>query len=730
MWKEDVMKVNNKISSVIVTALLIAVLQSNLFAQPYPSFYVDGRYLYDGCGERTILRGTDVMTAYWDYGGATTFPQLAKTGANCARIFWKAGDSYLSASHLDATIQNCIDSDMIPLVGLWNATGDWSQLQTCLDYWTNPAVLAVVRKHEQYLLINIANEAGNWDVNDQQYRDAYESAITQMRNAGIISPLVIDPAGWGRGEDYIFNNAQYLLAADPLHNLIFDWHPWDAVPEGGTKQRIKNAIDQSIALNICMIVGEFSHIGVDLSKRLEWEYIIRYTTEQDIGYLPWVWWCCGTPAWGHSIVYDKIFAHWNKPWGDRVALESTYSIAKTALRPASITTGSCTAPIYITRKPLPTNNAGNVDRNVNLHWFAGRGATSYDLYLGTDPAAVAAADHGSDEFKGNTTATTFDVGTLPYNTTYYWAVDAVNDTNTFDGNLWQFTTEKFDPNITCDRVDNNYKTYSSTSLSFDHYLGAGDNRIVIVGLAAEDESAANLQINYVNYNGVPMTYVPGSTATVGTSILQRTDLYYILEADLPAPGTYNVYVKRAGSCNETGAGAISLFNVAQQPPEAVAANTAASQNSISTNITTLTSNAWLVDVVATGHEGEFWPGSASASAGMLRRWVRAGGYGTPKSSAAAGTMPVPCPGLVTVTWNHPDVNDIAHSVAAFAPAPVTYRLGDLNRDHAVDNLDVAILAGQWLDTGDCSASPDCADLNGSLKVDFMDFAIMAGTWGR
>ena len=135
------MKVTNKISTAIITALLsIAVVPSNVFAQPYPSFYVDGRFLYDGCGERTILRGTDVMTAWWDYGGATTFPQLAQTGANCARIFWQTGHSYLSPSHLDATIQNCIDNDMIPMVGIWNATGIWANLQTCVDYWTSPEI--------------------------------------------------------------------------------------------------------------------------------------------------------------------------------------------------------------------------------------------------------------------------------------------------------------------------------------------------------------------------------------------------------------------------------------------------------------------------------------------------------------------------------------------------------------------------------------------------------------
>jgi len=707
--------------SLFLAALLCPI--SQLAAQS-PGFYVDGKFLYDRCGEKTILRGTDVMTAWWDYGGATTFPELAKTGANCARIFWQTGQSYLSPAHLDFVITNCINNDMIPMVGLWNATGDWSQLQTCVDYWTSPAIVAVVQEHEQYFLLNIANEAGDGSISDANFRAGYENAITQIRNAGIICPLVIDPAGYGRGENYIFNNAQYLIDFDPLHNLIFDWHPWDAVPEGGSKQRIKTAVDTANSLNICFIIGEFADKGVDISRRTEWEYIMQYTVENDVGYLPWVWWCCGTPAGGHSLVYDKIYGHWNLPWGEEVAIKSPYSIAATAVRPASIVNGSCGPPVYTARKPLPVDDANTVNRNINLHWFAGHGATSNDVYFGADPNAVAAADHSSWEFRGNQPPTTFfGLGTLPYNTTYYWAIDSVNDVAGYAGDVWQFITGRFDPNVTYDRADNDYKAYSSSSLSFNHTLGAGDNRVVVVGIAAEDESAANLNINYVTYNGVNMTPVPGSTAVVGTTMLQRTDLYYILESQLPQPGTYNVYVKRAGSCNESGGGAISLFNVAQQPPEAVAVNSNLGQYSISTNIATLSNNALIVDVVGCGERGEFW----AASTGMLRRWVREGGYGEPNSSSAASMTPAAAPGLKTITWNHPDNYNqnerrIAHSVAAFANADVTYRLGDLNRDHAVDQLDVAMFATQWL-----TAGPE-ADLDGSTNVDFIDFALMGLDW--
>ena len=269
-------------------------------------------------------------------------------------------------------------------------------------------------------------------------------------------------------------------------------------------------------------------------------------------------------------------------------------------------------------------------------------------------------------------------------------------------------------------------------MSFDHTLGGGDNRVVVVGIAAEDESASNLNINYVTYNGVNMTHVSGSTVIVGTTMLQRTDLYYILENQLPPAGTYNVYVKRAGSCNESGAGAISLFNVAQAPPEAVTTNSNTGSNSISTSITTVSNNACVVDVVGCGESGMFFAGSEAS--GMLRRWLRQGGYGTTYSSSAGSTMPVAAAGIATVTWSHADDTTqtderLAHSLAVFAPAPVEYKLGDLNRDHAVDALDVGIFCGQWLDDGYCMPDPACADLNDSGRVDLGDFALLSQNYG-
>jgi hypothetical protein len=83
--------------------------------------------------------------------------------------------------------------------------------------------------------------------------------------------------------------------------------------------------------------------------------------------------------------------------------------------------------------PFPADGATNVSTTEdNLNWTAGTGATSYDVYFGTD---------SPPPFIRNQTATTFDPpGTMIIGTTHYWRVDAVNAAGTTTGTVWSFTT--------------------------------------------------------------------------------------------------------------------------------------------------------------------------------------------------------------------------------------------------------------------------------------------------
>jgi hypothetical protein len=158
-----------------------------------------------------------------------------------------------------------------------------------------------------------------------------------------------------------------------------------------------------------------------------------------------------------------------------------------------------------------------------------------------------------------------------------------------------------------------------------------------------------------------MTPVTGSIAVAGSPYYQQSELYYLLEADLPPAGTYPVQVTYSGTIDYRNAGCISLGYVAQQPPEAVKTNTVLNNDKITTSITTLTNNAWVVDAVGCGNSGTY----VTTQAGMTERWdVNSG-----SSTGAASTTPVPVAGPVSVGWDYSGTgNRQVHSVAAFAPA--------------------------------------------------------------
>jgi len=98
--------------------------------------------------------------------------------------------------------------------------------------------------------------------------------------------------------------------------------------------------------------------------------------------------------------------------------------------------------------PEPVNGAVDVKQTTILTWSHGVFADSHQVYFGTDKDAVRNADTGSPEYKGagNLGSESSEPGKLEWNTTYYWRIDEVNNTNPdspWIGSLWGFTTANF-----------------------------------------------------------------------------------------------------------------------------------------------------------------------------------------------------------------------------------------------------------------------------------------------
>src|SRR5215208_2503325 len=100
------------------------------------TFFTDGRELFDPGGEKVVLRGVNKMSV-WDEGdpsGEGYFAEIRKTQANSVRIVWairkdlKPSGDKTDLDTLDALVTNARKHQLIPMVELHDATGQWGRL--------------------------------------------------------------------------------------------------------------------------------------------------------------------------------------------------------------------------------------------------------------------------------------------------------------------------------------------------------------------------------------------------------------------------------------------------------------------------------------------------------------------------------------------------------------------------------------------------------------------------
>ncbi len=94
------------------------------------------------------------------------------------------------------------------------------------------------------------------------------------------------------------------------------------------------------------------------------------------------------------------------------------------------------------REPQPTVGATGQGLDFTLNWRPGHEAASHQVYLGTDPNAVANGTVTAKSVTDHRSST----GVLNLDTTYYWRVDEVNDAaspRVWTGETWSFTTEAY-----------------------------------------------------------------------------------------------------------------------------------------------------------------------------------------------------------------------------------------------------------------------------------------------
>ena len=246
--------------------------------------YTKGSDLYTHCGEKVLLRGVNQMSVWTDPTGSS-YPAIASFGTNAIRIVYNEAGT---AAGLDTLLTKAEANKMISIPEIHDATGKFADVPAAVTWWTQASVVTVIKKHEKWTLLNIANEAGDSSVSNATFQSTYTSAISSLRNAGIAVPIVIDGTGWGQNVEQLLAVAPALLAADPQKNVIFSWHEYT----GGTQEnaRITTNLEKSKTLGVVLINGEFASAGAgSCTANIPYKFLLAEAQRVGTGWLAWSW---------------------------------------------------------------------------------------------------------------------------------------------------------------------------------------------------------------------------------------------------------------------------------------------------------------------------------------------------------------------------------------------------------------------------------------------------------
>lgn len=314
-------------------ALLVVFLAvgSAVHAARADGFHIDLATggLLDANGEDFVIRGVNNMVADYDnynrnwwandnnvpdaasptgYFAADSILYIARKDFNMVRLQWRmqavSGD--LPVERLKTAIENAVDNNMVPMVQLHDGTDtdDTVMLQGMAEYWRDfwLALTPAERDaYKRYLIINIANEWGTWDMDldDDGDHDAadraewasqYMTVIDTIRSGGYEGVLVIDGHGAGQRPEAIQEQGLALLSYDPAQNIMFSLHVYEDFQSHYVLDDVLAAMTGS-ALPI--VIGEFGPRG-----GADEVAVMASADSYGVGYIGWAWQGDGTSPYG------------------------------------------------------------------------------------------------------------------------------------------------------------------------------------------------------------------------------------------------------------------------------------------------------------------------------------------------------------------------------------------------------------------------------------------------
>ncbi len=275
-------------------------------------FKVSGTKLLDANGNSFVMRGINHAHCWYKDMTGIALTAISNTGSNAVRLVISDGQQWdkSDVNEVKELIESCKEKNLIAVLEVHDATGkdDEESLENAVNYWIE--IKDALAGQEDYVILNIANEwFGSWQ--SDGWRDGYVKAIPKLREAGIKNTILVDSAGWGQYPQSVIDYGKEVFDSDPLKNTMFAVHFYGSA--GGSAEKIKTTLDSITKQGLCVCVGEFGfdHSDGDVDE----DYIMKYCTEKNIGYLGWSW-----KGNGGGVEYLDLSEDWTgenltKDWG-------------------------------------------------------------------------------------------------------------------------------------------------------------------------------------------------------------------------------------------------------------------------------------------------------------------------------------------------------------------------------------------------------------------------------
>ncbi|AWB65998.1 beta-mannosidase [Saccharobesus litoralis] len=322
---------------------ITATLALGMSASSFAGFYVNSGDIYDGNGNKFVMRGVNHAHAWFTDKLDTSLSGIAATGANTVRVVLSNGHRWTknSASDVANIIQKAKDHNLVAVLEVHDTTGYGEDgaaatLSSAVDYWIS--IKNQLVGQEDYVIINIGNEPFGNNQAASSWINDHKTAITRLRNNGFTHTLMVDAPNWGQDwQNVMRDNASQVFNHDPDKNIVFSVHMYEVYD---SYNKVNNYMSTFANNGLPLVVGEFAatHKQFDVDEASIMERAEYY----DMGYLGWSW--DGNDAsYGEIDIVNNWNANSLTTWGNTL-LNSSNGITNTSVLSTIYTGGSGNYP--------------------------------------------------------------------------------------------------------------------------------------------------------------------------------------------------------------------------------------------------------------------------------------------------------------------------------------------------------------------------------------------------